>query len=382
MFSTVQEKSLLIRDNWIINRMKNKFIEHISGIIFITLLLSGVLALYNFSKQQQQALENSSIKQFVQIPISNVNDPFQRALLKDVMNIFYPDQNEKNDQIIDELLKNKENEFNNRLQKSHLKEHLSIGKLKQIFGMLVKFLITYVIVMLLTWYGVQTIAVWRFISKKQALEKQLKFHINESSTLKETAVSAIIQILKNIAYFVLFSPAYVIAYSIRTEFNTDSLFFMIILGVISNGLLIMYSNKFYAFLTAESRKGYLDTALVKNLNSSYQFNSTNGIAPGLIFNFRKNFKGHVFQHIFQNAYFQYLSTIKEQASFLITGLIIIEMALNIHGYLNYEMLRQMLYKNYDVVIVIILCIFYTVKITEMLTDYLVYRESLKYENRS
>ena len=57
--------------------------------------------------------------------------------------------------------------------------------------------------------------------------------------------------------------------------------------------------------------------------------------------------------------------------FLITGLIIIEMALNIHGYLNYKMLRQMLYKNYDVVIVIILSIFYTVKITEMLTDFLV-----------
>lgn len=362
--------------------MKKKFIEHISGILFVTLLLFGILSLYNTSRLREQEQQNSSIRQFIDIPISNINDPFQRALLKDVMNVFYPDQTDKNDRIIGELLRTKENELNNRLQKSHLQDHLSISKLQDILWMLVKFLFTYIIVMLLTWYGVQTIAVWRFISKKQALERKLQPAFKkEKSSFGKKASSVLNPIIKSIIYFILFSPAYVIAYSIRTEFNTDSLFFMIILGVISNGLLIMYSNKFYAFLISESRKGYLDTALVKNLNSSYLYNSTTGIPSGSIFKFRKSFKGHVFQHIFQNAHFQYLSTIKEQACFLITGLIIIEMALNIHGYLNYEMLRQMLYKNYDVVIVIILFIFYTVKITEMLTDFLVYRESLKYENR-
>ncbi len=362
--------------------MKKKLIEHISGILFVTILLFGILSVYNFSRQREKTIESSRIQQFIQVPISNINDPFQRALLRDVMNIFYPDQTEKNNNIIDELLKTKENEFNNRLQKSHLQEHLSIGKIKEIFAMLIKFLITYIIVMLLTWYGVQTIAVWRFISKKQKSEKKLLcVSLMEESSFREKATTVLKSILKSFIYIVLFSPAYVIAYSIKTEFNTDSLFFMIILGVISNGLLITYSNKFFAFLTAESRKGYLDTALVKNLNSSYQFNSSTGISSTSIFKFRKTFKGHVFQHIFQNARFQYLSTIKEQACFLITGLIIIEMALNIHGYLNYEMLRQMLYKNYDVVIVIILSIFYTVKITEMLTDFLVYRESMKYENR-
>ncbi len=362
--------------------MKKKIIEHISGILFVTLLLFGILSIYNHSKAREQEQQSLSIRQFVEVPISNINDPFQRALLKDVMNVFYPDQSDKNDQIIDELLRTKENEFNNRLQKSHLQEHLSISKLQDILWMLAKFLFTYVVVMLLTWYGVQTIAVWRFISKKQASEMMLLPASKKKKKSWSKKVGSILrQIFKSIIYFVLFSPAYVIAYSIRTEFNTDSLFFMIILGVISNGLLIMYSNKFYAFLTSESRKGYLDTALVKNLNSSYQYNSATGIPSGSIFKFRKNFKGHVFQHIFQNAHFQYLSTIKEQASFLITGLIIIEMALNIHGYLNYEMLRQMLYKNYDVVIIVILFIFYTVKVTEMLTDFLVHRESLKYENR-
>lgn len=360
--------------------MKNKIIEHISGIVFVTVLLCGIIVSYNITKQKENVLKGSRIKAFVDAPVSNVNDPFQRALINDVMNIYYPDQQEKNSSIVQELLKTKENELNDKLHRSHLEEHLSTGKLTKILGMLLKFVITYSIVMFLTWYGVQTLAVWRFISKKQALSRSLNSYAEERS-VKDKIKGLIFSIARNIAYFILFCPAYVIAYSIKTEFNTDSSFFMILLGVVSNGLLITYSNKFYAFLTSESRKGYIDTALVKNLNSSYEHNRKDGISLRSIFRFRKSFKGHVLEHIFQNARFQYLSTIKEQASFLITGLIIIEMALNIHGYLNYEMLRQMLYKNYDVVIVIILGIFYTVKITEILTDYLVHKEALKYENK-
>ena len=95
---------------------------------------------------------------------------------------------------------------------------------------------------------------------------------------------------------------------------------------------------------------------------------------------RKRFAGHVFGHIYSNARCQYLSTIKEQASFLITGLIIIEMALNIHGYLNYEMLRQMLYRNWEIVVCIVLGIFLLVKATEITVEILVSREAAKYEN--
>jgi hypothetical protein len=81
-----------------------------------------------------------------------------------------------------------------------------------------------------------------------------------------------------------------------------------------------------------------------------------------------------------NARYQYISTVKEQAAFLVTGLIIIEMALNIQGYFSYELLKQLLYKNYDIVIVIILGIFYVVKGTEILIDYFKNREMMKFEN--
>lgn len=360
--------------------MKNKLIEHVSGIIFVSIILLGILSVYNASKQNELDHKNSVIKDFLNIPITNINDPFQRSLIKDLMNIYYPDQYEKNNGIVQNLLQTKENELSNKLQYSHLEEHLSINKMTKILAMYIKFIITYSIVMILTWYGVQTLAVWQFVTKKQKAQEAL-YAQGKKISLKGKSSRLYLSVAKYVIYFILFSPAYVIAYSIKTEFNTDSTFFMILLGVISNGLLITYSNKFYAYLIAESRKGYIDTAMVKNLHSSYMYNRDDGIRLNSIFRFKKVFKGHIFGDIFKNARFQYLPTIKEQASFLITGLIIIEMALNIHGNLNYEMLRQLLYKNYDVVVVIILGIFYTVKITEILTDYLVHRESLKYENK-
>jgi hypothetical protein len=188
-------------------------------------------------------------------------------------------------------------------------------------------------------------------------------------------------VLRIAGYFVLFSPAYVIAYSLRTRFNTDTLPFMILLGVISNGLLVMYAHKFYTFLVSESRRGYVETANAKNLDTSY-LPSKRGINQRQIIRPIKHFKGHVFEHIYSNARFQYLSTIKEQATFLITGLIIIEMALNIHGYLSYEMLRQMLYRNWEIVIAIILGIFLLVKMTDIVTDLIVMRESRKHANQN
>ncbi|MBN1309290.1 MAG: hypothetical protein JXA18_15305 [Chitinispirillaceae bacterium] len=356
--------------------MRAKFIEHALGIILVTLLM--VVTLFLFEKRDTVVHERryAGIKKLLDVPIVTINDPFERALLADCMDLYYPGRHDANAVLISELVRFKEDEFNKSLQSSYRTKRLSIATLGEIAGMYVKFLLIYLIVMALTYYGVQTLGSLRFILKQQRRQNSL-FGRRRPFFLIGAARSAV----KTLAYAVLFSPAYVIAYSIRTEFNTDSAFFMILLGVVSNGLLIMYMNKFYAFLVAESRKGYVENALVKNLRSDYTLSGPEGISLRSVFSPVKRFSGHVFDHIFRNARFQYLSTIKEQASFLITGLIIIEMALNIHGHLTYELLRQLLYKNYPLVVVIMLAIFYTVKLTEITTDILVHRESRRYENR-
>lgn len=354
--------------------MKPKLLEHISSIAFVSVILFSAMMYFHFTAETSRQSKSAQVKGYGDLGFIDFNDPFHKELLKDVMNIYYPGQYDKNNTIIASILSEREKDFGEKLQKSYVEEKLSWKKFGQLILMYLKFLFVYAAVLALTYYGVQTLAVWRFVGKKQ---KALHLPWTFMRLFKATLLS----VVKTVAYFILFSPAYVIAYSIRTEFNTDTIVFMALLGVISNGLLITYTNKFYAFLTTESRKGYVETALVKNLNSSYSRRGPDGIPLKSIFKPAKEFKGHVFDHIFKNARYQYLSTLKEQASFLITGLIIIEMALNIHGHLSYEMLRQMLYKNYDIVVVIILGIFYTVKLTEIITDSVMYREAMKYENK-
>lgn len=366
--------------------MRSKLTEHILGLIFVSIILLSVIFLFDFDSLQSRSPASSEAQMLGGVPITNVNDPFQQQLLQNVMDIYYPGQKNKNIKTVREIFRIREDQFNQKLQSSHVHEKLSFSKLLDLAGMYLKFLFIYAIVMVLTYYGVQTIAVWRFVSKRRLFEHRLAHEANPQKVPDRKFSRFAGSFLKVIAYMILFSPAYVIAYSIRTEFNTDSSIFMILLGLISNGLLVMYSNKFYAFLVAESRKGYVEAGLVKNLEYRYSCTTDRHGNPCGTIDWKsivrpvKQFKGHIFDHIFRNAHYQYLSTIKEQASFLITGLIIIEMALNIHGYLNYEMLRQLLYKNYDIVLTIVLGIFYTVKFTEIITDFIVHRESLKYEN--
>ncbi len=359
--------------------MKNKLIEHITGIAFITVLIVILMVVFNTMRKNEETYAGSRVKEFLDISIQNPDDRFQRALLKDVMNIFYPDRAEYNDTIVKEILTIKSDQFNKRIQSTNTKKSLSTKVFLELTGMYLKFLFIYIVVMLLTFYGVQTLGSWRFVHEKHM--EHLSIHNPVLYHKKRFSFTSILfKLLKTFAYLILFSPAYVIAYSIRTEFNTDSIFFMIFLGVISNGLLMMYTNKFHAFLVSESRKGYIDTARVKNLNEDFTI-SPQGIPLNSLIHPFKMFKGHLFEHIFRNAHFQYLATIKEQASFLITGLVIIEMALNIQGHFNYELLRQLLFQNYSIVLVIVALIFYTVKFTEMFTDYLIHREIKRYENR-
>jgi hypothetical protein len=353
--------------------VKKKLLEHCLSVAFVTGVLLCVLFMARAAAVGRAARESAATQTYGDLSFVDFDNAFHKALLRDAVNIFYPDQYRRNGASVDKIISAKEDEFGRRLQTSNVAEKLSAGKLWQLAGMYLKFVLVYVVVMLLTYYGVQTLAVFRFTRKK------IRSHVRRR-TFGGVVLAAVGAAAKTIAYFVLFSPAYVIAYSIRTEFNTDTVVFMALLGVVSNGLLVTYANKFYAFLVAESRKGYVDTAVVKNLSDSYAHNGRDGIGYGAILRPLKRFDGHVFGHIFANARRQYLSTVKEQASFLVSGLVIIEMALNIHGHLSYEMLRQMLYKNYDIVIVIILGIFYTVKGTEVAVDLMANRAEKRIEN--
>jgi hypothetical protein len=251
-----------------------------------------------------------------------------------------------------------------------------------------EFLLVYIFVLGMTYYAAQTAGLYRFVKRKQNKLNQtetlyffLKKKIGNGAFWRKgdtykTIFSILLKIiLKILLYFMLFSPAYVIAYSFKTDIDTDSLFFMIVLGIVSNGLLINYANRFYTYLEEESKKGYTLTAAVKNLNTSYD---PSIITFRSLLKIKKEFPGHLLDHIFMNARFQYIQTVKEQAAFLISGLIIIEMALNIQGRICYELLKNILYGNYEIVIFISIILFAIVKMTYVLIDLWYRVESRKY----
>jgi hypothetical protein len=248
--------------------------------------------------------------------------------------------------------------------------------------------------MAMSYYAVQTVGLYNFVKRKQraTVSPGEPVHgvpspadhsakvVDRLEVIGNALLRFFFQILKAIVYLILFSPAYIIAYSLKSTFETGGYVFMVVLGVISNGLLINYSYKFFTFLINESRKGYVQNAIVKGLNSSYEWNTPDGISFLTLLKPKKSFPSHVLQCVYMNARYQYIPTMKQYASFLITGLIIIEMALNIQGHLCYELLQDILYRYYDLALAIIFGIFLVVKATEILVDYWFASETRKYEN--
>jgi hypothetical protein len=236
--------------------------------------------------------------------------------------------------------------------------------------MVIRFILVYITVMLLTYYGAQTFALFRFVRKKQAAS-------SDRGPVRMYGASA----LRTVVSFLLFAPGYVIVYSLKSVIDTSSVLVMIVLGVVSNGVLANYSNKFYTLLVNESRRGYVETAVVKNVHSSYQWNVPDGLRLRWMFRLRKKFPGHVLEHIVHNARHQYMATLKEQAAFVITGLVIIEMALNIQGHLCYELLQAILFKQYDTVLGIMFAVFALVKITDLAVDMWIWKTESHFSNR-
>ncbi|MFN0158472.1 MAG: hypothetical protein ACKVRP_10420 [Bacteroidota bacterium] len=369
--------------------MKATLAEHIFSILLVSCTM-GAVAMYMADEGfSNQASHVTTIEPHLNLDSVNLNDPLHRALLKETLDIFRPGRGDTNDSIVHVLQRFRQEKFASTEFKSGAeKRNLSWATVSRLWPMYLQFILSYLVVMVLTYHAARSLAILRFVRNKQGRKSYLAEMVEHLRRPQAHNPASFVRILafpmkaftKAVAYTVLFAPAYVIAYSLRSGFDTDSFLFMIVLAVISNGLLITTTSKFYTFLIAESRKGYVDTAIVKNLNASYHWGTSDGISVKAVLRPGRLLPSHVFRHIYMNARFQHIPSLKEHGSFLITGLIIIEMALNIQGHLGYEMLQNILYKQYDVVLTIIVAIFLVVKATEIGVDVWFHREAQTYEN--
>jgi len=294
--------------------MKKKPLEHILSILFVGLVFGVFFIFLSGDDAPKSGLQEKRIEAYGRIEFLNLDDPFDRALLKEALNIFYPGNPAKNDSLIREIMRHRSQQLTRDISRSQVSTSISQKKIVQLILMYIKFILVYVLVLILTTYGVQTFASFRFIKMKQGRSSYLILlgcmlqQKPSSPTIKGWIIymASVLSLLgkaliKGVFFLILFSPAYVIAYSFKTRFDTNSIVFMILLGVISNGLLITYTHKFFTLLVTESRKGYVQTAIVKNLSNDYGRTKKGAISNKILFQLKKSFPGHVFQHIFINA---------------------------------------------------------------------------------
>jgi hypothetical protein len=372
--------------------MKAKLVEHTLSVVFVTCAFIVFAMVMQSQEASREAARSKAIEPYLHLNFLDYGDPLHRALLKESFNVFHPGRPWEGDSLLQAIDRIRQEQFVGQEYKTGQEERgISPEKLLKIGGMYIQFILLYLIVVILSYHAAQSLAIYRFVKMKQQrtsaiVELYRCFTDPESGRrgisfwLKIAGLSGK-AILKGVSYAVLFAPAYVIGYSVRSTFDADSYAFMIVLGVISNGLLINSANKFFTLLVTESRKGYVQAAIVKNLSSSYAWGTRDGVSYRALLRPKRMFPSHVFSHIFVNARYQNLLSLKEQASFLVTGLIIIEMALNIQGHLGYELLQNILYRQYDVAMCIIVGIFLIIKGTEVVVDVWFNIESKKYENR-
>ena len=361
-------------------------LEHLSAVLVVGLALVIVSALMRRNEASSGPHTDPLIEKYLAIDSLDLSKPLDRALLRDVLALFPPPGVRDVDSLMHAVEDARLARFTDPTRKAGgaravLTWETGVGLLP----MYAVFLAVFFTVMVLTYFAARGLAVWKFIVWKQGRASYLRRFLAaiESRGFPGAIARADLLVKSLVRGFVsllLFSPAYVIAYSFRTSLDTESILFLIPLAVISNGVLINHANQLYALLVAESRKGYVQTAIVKGLAASYEWNARGGLRRIAFLLPVRGSRGHVFRDIYRNARLQFIPSLKEHAAFVVTGIVIIEMALNIKGHLCYALLQHMLFREFDIAIAIVFAIFVTVKLTETLVDMWHAVESRKYDN--
>ncbi len=371
--------------------LSRKLLTHGASIVVVACLFGAVIHSVESSRTASRDRE-SGVRQFLDLGNVDYGDPVDRALVRECLGVFYPGRGGVSDSLMRAIDDLRQREFSDPTYKSgNQLQGLTMAKISGIGTMYAQFLAVYVVVFVVLYFAAQRIGVYRFVKAKQHRESYLSEFFTtagragdpgrahrEGNEWRRSMALLLKAVAKGILLVLLFSPAYVIAYAMKTTLDTSSLIFMAALGIVSNGVLIQTANRFFTLLVAESHKGYVQTAMVKGLQGSYEWNQPDGIPRRSLIRLQKGLDNHVFRHILMNARFHFIPVLKEHASFLVTGLIIIEMALNIQGHLCYDLLQQILYHQYDVALFIVFVIFLTVKGTEIVVDIWQARENKRY----
>ncbi len=320
----------------------------------------------------------------------DINSTYDRLIFEDaVENVLKENPTEK-EELITSLNEFTEEKYTNKkLKTGDRRESLSFSTLPGILWKFIKFLLLFAIVEFSIFYLSERLALIKFYLVKekknsfgrllvQKMAERKNYYIKEKIDWTKTVLLFIGMLGRFFGYLVLFSPVYVIAYILK--FNSENITFIwsFVFGIFTNGVLIAAVNKFYHLLVTESKRGYVETATVKNV-PLFPDENLKGLLKILLLK-NGNFGETIVTQIFASAHIQFVPSFKEVSHFVITGLIIIEMALNIQSGVFYQMMRSFLFAEYDILFFILFLVFATVKFVDAAIELYAVRESGKYEN--
>jgi hypothetical protein len=366
--------------------LRRTLLEHGAAIVIVGTILAGLAAVLNHSENSTRQSVDPRIAEFLQIEGMDWSSPLHRELFRDTYRLLTHARDEQIDSLLREIERVRLAELTDPSHKlGGERRSLSWASLRGLVPMYIAFVFVFVVVLAVTYVAARAAAIRKFVLSKQGKTSYLRRYrdavaaggVRGAFLRSDLLIKAFVH---GAASFLLFSPAYVVAYSLRTRLDTENVFFLVVLAVLTNGVLVHYAGRLYALLVAESRKGYVETALVKGVHGRYSWDHRDGLPHMVVATPLQSAKGHVFHEIYRNASLQFIPSMKEHVTFIVTGLVIIEMALNIKGHLCYALLQHILYREYDIAIAIVFLIFLAVKAVEMCIDAWHVGEMRKYEN--
>jgi hypothetical protein len=348
--------------------MRRILLEHFSSILVVALVLGMAIIIVDAPSGDSGASTEFPYTLNDSLDLSSSLD---RAVFRDVAALFHNGEGATGDSLLSLLDARRREAFLDPEKKTGGgRQHVDALSISGLIGPYAVFLVLYAVLFILTTFAARSFGTFRFIREKQGRRSEIRAAVDAflRGSITRGLYHAGSSVVRGVLLLVLFSPAYIAAYAVRTKLDTQNVLFVVILGVLSNGLLIAYANKFATFLTNESRRGYVEAAVVKGLRSDFALGSREGLPWSVLWSPTAGSHNHVFSHIYQNAAVQFLPSIKEHASFLVTCLAIVEMALNLNGHLCYLLLQHLLQREYGLVLLIMFGIFLAVKAVEIAVD--------------
>ncbi len=354
--------------------MKAKLIEHVSSVVMIGVLLACVLWWYHSIQVRGRTVRHAALAPYLVMDSVDLSSARDRELFLETAEVYFPEHPGRGDSLLSAIDAYRVERFTREEYKSGAAKGLTAEELGRLGHMAVQFLLVYAVALGLTITVGRSLAVYWFVRAKQGKDalfaRTIAFYTTPALTEPPgpTWERLVCMFGSFLASCVLFSPAYVVAYALKGTLDTSSVVFLIGLAVVTNGSLVGYSTRFLLALHAENRQGYVDTARVKNLDTFWDWDVPGGIPREVLWRPASAARSHIFNQIYRRAAFSQFPSLKEHGSFLVTGLIIIEMALNIQGHLGYDLLQHMLYRHYDIAGTIMFGMFLLVKATEVAVD--------------